>query len=150
MDCVRPCHNGEWASGGACFIFLSNLRGFGVLFWSSLFLTPSPEFIPWQCASGSAGPLTVLRAPARQTPVRGTLSVSWQMWVGVLWARTDWLIGAAHGISRTFNEGPRPAVGRDRAACDNSISLGLAWGTADGELSGGGAGSHRQSGGSLL
>lgn len=60
----------QWRVGfwGCLLHFHVQSSGLGVLFWFSLFLAPSPEFIPWQRASGSAGPLTVLPCSCLSEP----------------------------------------------------------------------------------
>lgn len=52
--------------------------------------------------------------------------------------------------ARTFDGGPRLTTCYDRAAGDKSVSCPLALETADGELGGGGAGSHSGRAHSLL
>lgn len=123
VDSFRPSENRGWAFGGACFIFMSSLHGFVVLFRSSLFL-PLPEFIPWQRASGSVGPLMhppmlLLVKTRREAPYQ----FPGRHRVVVPRAHTESLIDATRRISRTFNKENRLAICYDRAGCDKSILL---------------------------
>ena len=122
MDSFRPPENRGWAFRGACLVFMSDFVARGYCF--GLLCSSPPEFIPWQHASGSVGPLTrPLLLLLVKTGQEAPYQFSGRRTVVAPPARTELLIDATRGIRRTFNKEHRLAICYDRAGCDKSISL---------------------------
>lgn len=121
MDSFRPSENRPGFRGCLLHFHVQSLWLWNIV---SVFFVSLPEFIPWQCASGSVGaPDISSQAAACQNPSRGTLSVPWQMRGGGTVRTRRTADRATRGIGLTFNKEHRLAVCYDRAGCDESISL---------------------------